>query len=189
MYDDIQEIWMKKALVVYSSWTGSTREIADYIAEIINKDLISVKTTSAKNMNIDLDDIDLCIIGTSIHAGRTMSSFRKFIKKNLKTLSNKTVAIFVSCANMMHNTEDSQQETLGWLNKTLKSFDNLKPISIGLFGGATITSGEDFKKLNIFLKRIILAMHKNMMSQYGKSDFRDWNKIEAWAKDLIAHHQ
>jgi menaquinone-dependent protoporphyrinogen IX oxidase len=134
----------------------------------------------------NLEKYDLIIAGTSIHATRTVSSFRKFLKSHLNQLSQKKVAYFVSCANMMNDTDESRNETLDWFNKAITPFGTIQPLSIGLFGGATVTSGEKFQKLNIFAKRIILAMEKNMLSEYGKTDFRDWEKIRLWASALIA---
>lgn len=179
---------IKNALIVYSTWTGSTREVGEYIANILNKRDVRTKVISAKD-KVDLESYDLFIIGTSIHASLTISSFRSFLKSNQAILSENKVALFVSCANMMNDTEETRIETLGWLNKAIKPFQSIVPVSIGLFGGATITSGGTFDQLNIFARRIVSVMQKNMISEYGKSDFRDWEKIESWTIELINKFQ
>jgi len=176
---------INNAVVVYSSWTGSTKEIAEFIAKIFLDHTIPTDVVSAEE-HTNIEKYDLIIAGTSIHASRTVSSFRKFLKLHLYQLSQKKVAYFVSCANMMNDTDKSRNETLGWFNKAITPFETIQPLSIGLFGGATVTSGEIFQKLNIFARRIILAMEKNMLSEYGKTDFRDWEKIRLWATELIA---
>lgn len=175
---------MKKALIVYSTWAGSTREVSDFIADILFKNSFQAKIISAK-VKMDISDNDLVIIGTSIHAGQTVSSFKSFIKNNLSVLQNMNIALFVTCANMMNDTEETRKETMGWIKKAIKPFKTFTPLSIGLFGGAVITKGSDFDKLNIFARRIIMAMKKNIVSEYGQSDFRDWKKIENWTLDLI----
>jgi len=175
---------MKNALIIYSSWTGSTQEIAEHIAKTLEKNKFKAKVISAKEKP-NLNEFDLIVIGTSVHAGRTLSDFRRFIKQNFEILTSKPIAFFVSCANMMHDTEESREETRAWLEKGIKNFSVLQPLSIGYFGGATKTSGKSFDKLNIFTRRIIQAMEKKMLSEYGKTDFRDWDKIEAWVIDLI----
>lgn len=175
---------LKNAVVVYSTWTGSTKEIAEYISKVFLDHNITTDVISADEQ-VNIQEYDLIIAGTSIHATRTVSSFRKFLKTHLEQLSQKNVAYFVSCANMMNDTEESRNETLGWFNKAILPFEKIQPLSIGLFGGATVTAGDKFQKLNIFAKRIILAMQKNMLSEYGKTDFRDWDKIRLWASELI----
>jgi len=176
---------MKNILIAYTSWTGSTKEIADHIAQSLNKTGMSTTVVSATEA-IELHPFDLIIVGTSIHAGRTTASFKRFLSKYESTLSQKQVAFFVSCANMMNDTDETRAETFSWLEKTTRKFQSIKPISIGLFGGATITSGEAFQKLNIFIQRIIRAMEKKMVDEYGKTDFRDWEKIESWAFEIAA---
>jgi menaquinone-dependent protoporphyrinogen oxidase len=176
-------ILMKKVLIIYSSWTGSTKEIADYIGKALHKNGFDVEVLSPKE-NVEFSPYDLIVLGTSIHAGQTTSSFRKFIQKHIADLSVRPVAYFVSCANMMNDTEESRAETLAWLQNGIRAYDSIKPISIGLFGGAVITSGESFLGLNFFIRRIIKAMKKKMVSEYGKSDFRDWQKIDAWTLEL-----
>lgn len=175
---------MKNALIIYSSWTGSTKEIAHHIAKTMGNFGFHTRVNSPEN-NIDFSPYDLIVIGTSIHAGRTTSSFRKFLQRYIEILSDLQVAYFVSCANMRNDTDESRAETLAWLNKGIQTFDSIEPISIGLFGGAVITSGESFQRLNFFNRRIIKAMEKKMVSEYGKSDFRDWERIEAWTVELI----
>ena len=94
------------------------------------------------------------------------------------------VAYFVVCANMMDDKEDTRQETLGWLKKFTDKYQDVKPVNIGLFGGAVITQGADYEKLNFLIKKVIGAMKQKMEEDYGKADFRDWQKIEDWSNKL-----
>jgi len=174
---------MKNALIICSSWTGSTKEIAHYIAKVLEKCYFQSKVISPEE-RVDFSPYDLIVLGTSIHAGLTTASFRKFLHKHIRDLSGRAVAYFVSCANMNNDTQETRSETLAWLQNGIQAYDSIKPISIGLFGGAIITSGESFLGLNFFIRHIIKAMKKKMVSEYGKSDFRDWEQIEAWALDL-----
>jgi len=172
-----------KTLIAFSSWTGATKEIAERIAVKLNQSGFETRVVSTKE-NINIQSFDLVIIGTSIHAGQTTRSFRRFLRANKELLSKKQVAYFVACANMMNDTAETRAETTTWLKKSTDKFNDIKPISIGLFGGATITSGVTFDGLNIFIRRIIKSMDQKMISEYGKSDFRDWEKIESWAFEL-----
>jgi menaquinone-dependent protoporphyrinogen IX oxidase len=87
---------------------------------------------------------------------------------------------------MMEDKEENRAETLSWLMKVTDKFPNVQPISIGLFSGAVTTESEEYKKVNFFIKKIIQSMKQKMEEDYGKSDFRDWGKIEEWSNALAA---
>ena len=85
----------------------------------------------------------------------------------------------------MVDSEENRSETLAWLEQAIGIYKNFKPKSIGLFGGATLTSGDKFKNLNLIIKRIIKAMDKKMIEEFGTSDFREWESIHKWTEELI----
>jgi len=175
---------MKKVLIAYSTWAGATHEVAIEIGKVFQANLFDVEVIAAKECK-NIDDYDAILLGTSIHAGQTVKSFRQFIKQNIDVLIKKPTALFVVCATMNDDSEDNREETLAWLDRVIGKYEKFKPLSIGLFGGATITNGEDFNKLNILIRKTITAMNKKMIDEYGRSDFRDWEFIHSWAEDVI----
>ena len=175
---------MKKALIAYSTWAGATHEIAEEISKVFQSKSFDIEVVAANECK-NIDNYDVILLGTSIHAGQTVKSFRNFIKQNIDILANKPTAIFIVCANMMFDSKDNKDETLAWMEKVLRKYEKFIPISIGLFGGATLTDGEDFNKLNILIRKMITAMNKNMAAKHGKSDFRNWELINIWAESVI----
>jgi len=175
---------MKKVLVAYATWTGASHEVATKIAEVLKHHKMQADVTSADQVR-SIEEYYAILLGTSIHAGQTAKAFRQFLKRFHHKLSIKPLGIFVVCGNMMEDTEKNQAETMEWLQHSTEKYPKLKPVSLGFFGGALITEGDDFNNLNFLIRKIILSMRESWIKEYGKTDFRDWQKIFTWAEDIV----
>jgi menaquinone-dependent protoporphyrinogen IX oxidase len=173
----------KKILVGYSTWSGATHEVANAIANHLKESGFQVDILNLKKVK-DISLYDVFILGTSIHASHPTGAFLNFIKKNHALLSKKPTALFAVCANMFQDTPENRSETLKWLQDSLKDIPEIPFLDIGLFGGAVLTEGSDYEKLNPFLKMVIKSMKKSIIEKMGKVDFRDWEKIKTWTNDL-----
>jgi menaquinone-dependent protoporphyrinogen oxidase len=176
---------INKILVAYATWAGATHEIADEIAKEIRfiTPSASVDVVPTKEVE-NIGDYDAVILGSSIHASQPIRTLNQFIKKNRSLLENMPVAVFVVCANMWEDTPKARTETSQWIQKVLDKYPEIQPVSLGLFAGAVITDGEDFNNLNIVFRKTIESMRKNLIKQYGKTDFRDWDAIRTWADEV-----
>ncbi len=176
---------MNKILVAYSTWAGATHQVADEIAKQLRTHGADVVVASAGDVK-DVSQYQAVYAGSSIHAGQTNTPFKSFLRKFKKQLSSMPVAIFIVCANMSEENKKARKETMGWVNKTMDKFSSIKPVSIGLFGGAIITEGDDFNKLNFMFRKVVLSMKDNLSKDHGKTDFRDWDAIRGWTDETYA---
>lgn len=124
-------------LIVYFSYTGNTRMIANKIRDKLNCDILEIKTvipyssdyetvvndeqnseSSTKlpdilDVELDLNKYDEIILGTPVWWYRSAPAIRTFLTKN--NLSNKVIKPFATNA--------------GWLGRTFKEITNLCPNS------------------------------------------------------------
>jgi menaquinone-dependent protoporphyrinogen IX oxidase len=174
---------LDKILVTYSSWSGATHQIAEEIFKQLRKNNPQVYIADSKNVE-SIGEYQYIILGTPVHAGKMTGEFNKFLKRFYRELVSKKIAFFVDCFNMIEDNEKNRMETLGWLNKAIGKYSDIQPVSIGLFAGATVTESEEFNKLNVLVKKLIESMKKSMNSDKGKSDFREWDKIQSWTTEI-----
>ena len=120
-------------LIVYFSYTGNTRMIANKIKEKLNCDILEIKTVLSysddydtvvndeqnseasnflpeiQDINIDLSKYNEIILGTPVWWYRPVPAIRTFLSKN--DLSGKTIKPFATNA--------------GWLGRTFKEIKSL----------------------------------------------------------------
>lgn len=126
-----------KKIVIYFTYTGNTKMIANKISKILNCDILEIKPKvpyvkdynkvvedehnsersnylpEIENINIDLNDYNEIIIGTPVWWYRPAPVIRTFLNKF--DLSDKKVIPFATNA--------------GWLGKTFKEIKELCPNS------------------------------------------------------------
>ena len=173
-----------KALVVYGTRYGTAAEIAAEVAKVLKDENLDVDLVNAKALkNCDISPYDLLVVGSGIKMGKWTKESMNFIKKNKDNLSNKKVALFVSCgaANDEKTISEGQEK---YLDKV--AIENLTnpPIATGLFGSVYDPNAKSMmiKFVNRFIKK---EMEKQGIDTSQRVDYRDWNEIRAWTKNLL----
>ena len=159
----------KKALVVYATRCGSTKKVAEIVAQKLSKAGYSTEVASPSK-SLEVAPYNLVVIGSAIRAGKCMNEVESFAKFRSVELEGKKTALFVVCLTMKDDNDKTRSE-VGEYFKPLEQF--VKPISKGLFAGAM-----DYKKVPFVLRFLM----KKMGAPEG--DFMDPNKIEEWAAQI-----
>lgn len=176
---------ISKALICYGSRYGTTTEVVQEMAKTAEDLGVKVETVFLKKEKppSSLDDYDLVIIGSGIQAGRWTKEPLNFIKNNIDSLSKTKVALFVVCA-YAGDPEKRDDAQIRFLDNIIEKYPGLSPISNALIGGAF-----DFDKYNFAVRALVKSMGSRSLSpgeeMPEKIDFRDWDQIRSWIKELI----
>ncbi len=154
-------------LVAYASKHGATKGIAEHLAETLRAlgretDVLSVDAVER------LDTYDAVVIGSAVYYGSWLKDAVEFVQQNRAALSARPVWLFSSgpLGTEVHDSEEQPME-VAELQAAIGARDHR------LFYGA--------------LDPHTLSFPERMMVKAVRApagDFRDWDAIQAWARDI-----
>jgi menaquinone-dependent protoporphyrinogen oxidase len=160
---------MASVLVAYASKFGSTREVAERVAEKLRERGIETNVRAAREIK-SLDGFDAVVFGGALYMFRLIREGRRFLSRHRKRLTKTPVAVFA-----MGPTENVPQhfvDARGHLDKTLLKLKGVSPVAVTIFGGVFDATKLKFPYANAGTRAMPPA------------DLRDWKAIEAWADSL-----
>ena len=158
-----------RILVAYVSPRGSTAEIAQAVGRELQSaghgvDVVEMKSVSS------LEGYNAVVIGGPFYMGKVVGDVGKFIGRNRDALAKLPLAAFAVGVAPLGKDPAEIDNAMKKLHKTLEP---LQPVAVTIFAGKV-----DPAKLS-FLQKWMVEKAKSPVG-----DFRDWNEIASWAKEL-----
>lgn len=158
-----------KILVAYATRNGSTAEIAQVIGKELTTAGHTADVTEIKTV-LTLEGYTAVVLGGPLYMGSIDSAVSKFIGNHHMQLQKLPVAAFAVGLAPKNPDPGAGDAAMAALKKSLGP---VTPVSSALFAGKL-----DPAKLS-FIQRKMTEMVKSPIG-----DFRDWNAIAAWVRDL-----
>jgi menaquinone-dependent protoporphyrinogen oxidase len=163
---------MKRVLVAYASKNGSTAEIAEAIAEELERWSLLVDCAEAGAVQ-DLEPYDAVVLGSAVYARRWRSSARTFLRRHRSALS--TLPLWVFSSGPTGDPKDDPKSSWFEPPKIVASLEALGAREHVVFGGRIPAEPHNF---------IERAMTRSAPPEFA--DRRDWDEIRRWADGIAA---
>lgn len=170
-----------KLLVAYATKTGTAESVAEAIADVLREQGAEVEVAPAGRVK-SVADYQSVVLGTAIRAGRPLAEAVKFTKAHQRSLASTPVALF----SVGLEPTDPAPESLENARSFLKPLaEGLNPVAIATFAGNV-----DASRLSWPLRKLMETIGKSQAKKKGEEaadvfrDFRDWDAIRAWAREI-----
>jgi menaquinone-dependent protoporphyrinogen oxidase len=161
-----------KVLVAYASRYGSTRGIAERIAQCLR---VAGQQAEARPVQEGIDDLggyDAFVVGSAVFAGHWMAEATGFVRRHRAVLASRPTWLFSSgpIGTMAAKHEPVAPKETGELVRAIGAREHR------VFFGAWDRANADRAKLG-FAERMVARW-------LPEGDFRDWATIEGWADSI-----
>jgi menaquinone-dependent protoporphyrinogen oxidase len=153
-------------LVAYASKHGSTREVAEAVADRLRAAGVRVDVRPASCVD-HLDAYRGVVLGGALYTGRWHRDARRFLSRHRSALAQLTVAAFAVGPRTLEEADVASSRSQ--LDRALAHAPEVEPVTTAIFGGVV-----DPEKLSF------------PFAKMPASDARDWDAIDRWADGVAA---
>jgi len=171
-----------KVLVAYASKYGSTKGIADFIGDKLQQQGVEVNVQEVGSVR-NAEDYQAYVIGSAVYMFHWMKEAKQFVSKNRALLVSRPVWLFSSGPVGTKTTDAKGRDLLEVSGPS--ELDDLralvKPRDHRVFFGAL-----DGSRLTGMMGWGYRMAQKSKAARESMpdGDFRDWDKIAAWASGI-----
>lgn len=158
-------------LVGYATRYGSTREVAETIANVLREDGLAVDVQPLREVRT-LYTYSAVILGAPLYMFHWHKDALRFLARHREALTELPVAVFVLGPTHIPHDEDEWRDSHAQIDKELARFPWFKPVTLEMMGGRY-----EPEKLRYPLRMFI--------GKEPASDLRDFSAIRAWATSII----
>ncbi len=167
---------VETVLVTYSTRYGSTAEVVEAVARSLREAGLETVVQPVKEVT-SLQGFDAVLLGAPMYIGHWPKDARRFLATHREALARMPVAVLSLGPLSPSDLAEGAQEQ--W-DAELAGYSWLKPIKAGLFGGKF-----DPTRLG-FVDKVLTKLPPSPLRDRPAIDARDWEAIDAWAKELAA---
>ena len=161
-----------RILVAYASRAGSTAEAAEAIGRVLRDRGAKVDVQPVKDLH-GVSGYDALVLGSAVWIGKPLPEAVRFAAAHRDALARVPVAYFILCDTLKEDTPANREIAQRYVEPLLKI---KQPVTLGLFAGA-----RDLSKVHPLLRWFLMRVIR-----LAEGDWRDWERIRAWAADLPA---
>ncbi len=155
-------------LVGYATKAGSTKEVAEVVAEVLRGEGLSVELKPLKDV-AGLERYDAVVLAAALYMGRLHGDARRFLTMQRTALMKVPVALFVP--GPVDNQEKDWDGARQQLDMQLVKFPWLTPVATNVVGGR-FDPGKLGFPFNLTLRKM------------PAKDVRDWEEIRKMAREV-----
>ncbi|MBA2814319.1 menaquinone-dependent protoporphyrinogen IX dehydrogenase [Candidatus Pantoea persica] len=170
-----------KALILFSSRDGQTREIASYIANEIKAQQTCDVLNILHARSVDWAQYDRVLIGASIRYGKFHPAVAKFIKTHLQTLQQRPNGFF--CVNLTaRKPEKRSPQTNAYTRKFLQQ-SPWAPECCAVFAGAL--RYPRYRWFDRVMIQLIMRMTGGETDKTKEVEYTDWQQVARFAREFV----
>jgi len=160
-----------RVLVTAASRHGATAEIADAIAESLERRGLEADVLHPNHVG-SLDGYDAVVLGSAVYSGHWSEDAKLLVHRSAHALSHKPLWLFSSGRVGDPSTKMAQQ-----MEADPVDLEEIRAASHAL--GHHMFAGKLDRRELSFGQRIALSLFPGL-----QGDFRDWDEIDGWAEEI-----